>query len=130
MVDSLEDFDVQVLCLRRIKRHAKSHEGISKTLDSQTYRTMAHVRTTSFWDRVVIDVDDTVQVVGDHFGDIVQFLEIVLSIDNVGREGDRGKVADSRLIGGRVLNDFSTKIRRLDCPEILLIRLVCEPVRN
>ena len=43
VVDRLEDLDVELLGLRRIKWHAKSHESIGQTLHTDTDGSVAHV---------------------------------------------------------------------------------------
>ena len=126
MVNSLEDLDVELLGLRRIERHAESHEGIGETLHTDTYGAMAEVRATSFGDGVVIDVDDAVQIVGDHLGYIVQLLEVVSTIGDEGWESKRRKVAHGSFVRGGVLDDLSAKIGRLDGTQVLLVGLVCK----
>ena len=80
MVNSLENLKVQLPCGGRIERNAQSHEGVSKTLHTDTDGTMAHVRTTSFRDRVVIDVDDPIEVERNDLGNIMKFLEVILVV--------------------------------------------------
>jgi hypothetical protein len=48
-------------------------------------------------------------------------LEVILSIDNEGRKGERCKVTYSGFFGGRVLDDLRAEIRRFDGAEILLV---------
>ena len=65
MINSLENLDIELLCFKGVKGHAKCHEGIGETLHTNTDGAMGEVRTTTFRDWVVVDVDDAVQVVGD-----------------------------------------------------------------
>jgi len=48
---------------------------------------VAHVRPPGFGNWVVVDVDDAVEVIGDDFGDVVEFLKVVLAIDDEGGQG-------------------------------------------
>lgn len=80
MVDGLEDLDVQFLGGLRVERHAESHESISETLNTNTNRSVAHVRSAGFWDGVVVDVDDAVKVIGDDLGNFMELLEVVFAI--------------------------------------------------
>ncbi len=86
---------------------------------------MAHVGLASLGDRVVVDVDDLVQVFADGLGDLVQALEVVDLGDRVdeGGESDRSQVADSDLIGCTVLDDLCAKVGALDGTEVLLVAL-------
>lgn len=98
MVDSFKNLDVQFLGLGRVERHAERHESISEALHTNPNWAMAHVRTTSFRDGIVVDVDDLVQVVRDNLGDIVESLEVVLAVGDESWEGDRRQVANGRLV--------------------------------
>ena len=69
MVNGLENLDIELLGFGRIKGHAKCHEGIGET-STKTDGAMAEVRTMSFKDWVIVDVDDAVQVVGDDLDDL------------------------------------------------------------
>jgi hypothetical protein len=46
--------------------------------------TIAHVRSSSFRDGVIIDVDDAIEVERDNLGDGMKFVEVVLAISNEG----------------------------------------------
>jgi hypothetical protein len=71
MVDRLENLDVEFLSGGGIKRHAQSHKSISKTLDSDTNRPMTHVRATSLRDGIEVDINDSIKVICNNFGDVV-----------------------------------------------------------
>ena len=71
---------------------------------------MAHVGPTGLGDRVVIDVNDTVEIVCNDFGDVVEFLEIILPVVNERGKGKGGKVTNGRFVWGRIFNDFCTEI--------------------
>ena len=53
-------------------------------------------------DRVVVAVDDPVEVSRDHLDDLVQVFMVELAIVDESWQRDRGKVADSGLIAVRV----------------------------
>lgn len=82
---------------------------------------MTHVGVTGFGYRVVVHVDDAVEVARDDFGDVVQLLEVVDAIVDEGRECEGCEVADSGLVGGGILRDLGTEVGRLDDPEVLLV---------
>ena len=84
---------------------------------------MAHVGSASLWNRVVVDIDDAIEVAGDDLGNIMKPFEIVLAVRDEGGEGERGEVTDRSFIWRRVLNDFSTQIGRFDGAQVLLVRL-------
>jgi hypothetical protein len=87
---------------------------------------MAHVRATCFGSRVVVDVDDAIEVVCDDFRDIVELLEIESVVDDERREGQRGEIAGRGFIWGGILNDFGAQIGGFNSAEILLIGLGCK----
>jgi hypothetical protein len=63
--------------------------------------TMMEVRFANFEDRVVVDVDDAVEIICDGLGGSVKLIEVILAIGDICGEGERGKVAYSGLVGGR-----------------------------
>lgn len=125
MVDRFEDPNVKLLGLGRVEGHAKSKEGICQALDTDADGTMAHVAVVSFFDRIVIDVDDLVQVANNRLGNFVELLEVVFAIVHVDerRKSERCKVADSNFVGGGVFDDFATEIRAADSAEVFLVAL-------
>ena len=44
----------------------EGHEGFSETVDTRTDGMMAHVRVASLDNRVIVDIDDLVEVVQSH----------------------------------------------------------------
>lgn len=82
---------------------------------------MSEVGFLSFGNGVVISVNDAVEVLGDNFSDVVQFLEIVDAVADEGGESDGGQITDGDLVGGRVLDDFSAEVGRPDGTEVLLV---------
>jgi prophage tail gpP-like protein len=123
IVDRLEDMDVELFGLGRVEWHAQSHEGVGKTLHADTDGTVTEVGTTGLRSRVVVDVDDTVQIVCHDPGNLAKLLEVKLTILDVSRQGNRSQVTNGSLVRRRVLNDLSAEVRGLDSAEVLLVRL-------
>jgi len=110
VINGLEYLNIEQLGFRRVERHLQGHEGVGETLDTNTNRTMAHVGLAGLWNGIVVHIDDTIQVESDCLGDFVKLLEIIFSVLDEGGESQRCKVADSRLVRRRVLNDFRAEI--------------------
>lgn len=125
MVDCLEDLNVKVLCFGRVEGDPERHERIREPVDADADRTMAHVRVAGLDDRVVVHVDDAVQVERDDLGNLVKLLEVVLVAADERRESERGKVTDGSLIRRRVLDNLRAEIRGFDRSQVLLVRLAC-----
>jgi len=106
MIHGLEDLDVQLLCLRRVKRHLQRHKSICETLNAETNGTMPHVGVARFGNGVEVDIDDTVKVEGYNLADIMKLLEVVYTIFDKCGKSDGGKIADSSLVRGRVFDDL------------------------
>ncbi|KAI6763085.1 hypothetical protein HG530_009065 [Fusarium avenaceum] len=125
VVDGLKDLLVELSSLWRLEGHAQSKESISKTLYTKTDRSVTHVAVASLLHRVVVDIDDLVQVADNNLTDLMQLLEIIASLIIVdeSRQGKGGKVANSDLIRGTVLDDLSAQIRASDGAEVLLVAL-------
>jgi len=87
---------------------------------------VAHVGPTGLRNGVVVDIDDSVEVVCDNLGDIVKFLEVVLAICNKRGESQRCKVANSCLFWGGVFHNLRAEVRGFDGSKILLVRLACD----
>lgn len=86
---------------------------------------MFHVGRACLLNRVVVPVDDLVEVFGDTLRHPVQPHIVELSGLGINefRQSDRGKVANCHFVGTGVLQDFSTEVRTLDRPQVLLVRL-------
>lgn len=125
VVDSLKDLLVELAGLGRLERHAQSKEGISKTLNTNTDRAVAHVAVASLGDGVVVDINDAVQVANNNHSDVVKLLKVVdtIGVVHVGGKGQRGQVAYSSLIGSTVLDDLSAQIGAADGAKVLLVAL-------
>lgn len=125
MVYSLEDLDVEFFSFGGVKWHAKRHECIGEPLDPNADETMTEVRSTCFVDGVVVYIDNTVEVIGDVFGDGLGFVEVIFAVFDVGRQSERGKVTYGCFVG-RVLDNFGAEIGRFDGADILLVRFSCQ----
>ena len=62
MIDSLKDELGDLLGLGVFERNFKNHEGIGKTLHTDSNRSMPHVGVFSFYNWIVVSVNDLVQV--------------------------------------------------------------------
>ncbi len=66
----LEYLSIQCTRCLRLEWHLQHRQGISQALYSEPNRAMAHIRILSFGHRVVIAVDDAIEISGDVIGDI------------------------------------------------------------
>lgn len=66
MVDGLKDLLVQLLGIRAVEGHLHQNKGICQTLHSNTNGSVAHVGGAGFLDRVVVDVDNLVEVAANN----------------------------------------------------------------
>lgn len=124
MIDGLEYLLVEVCRLGAVERQTQSHERVGETLDTNANWAMAHVGLAGLGDRVVIHVDDAVEIECDDLADGVKLLEVVLFVGgDEGGESDGGEVANSDFVGGGVLDDLGTQVGRLDGAKVLLVRL-------
>eukprot|EP00438_Fugacium_kawagutii_P034554 Skav201792 [mRNA] locus=scaffold645:38737:39012:- [translate_table: standard] len=82
---------------------------------------MAHVGTTSFFHGIVVSIDDLVQILCDHLGDLIEFLEVKNITLHKGGQGNGCKVADCHLILGGVLNDLRAQVGAMDGAQVLLV---------
>ena len=128
-VDGLEDVSVQLSSLGRVKGDLEHSEGVGKTLDTKTDRTVLQVRVAGLFDGVEVAVDDSVQVAGKSHGNLAKLLEIELkwagraeTADQLGKT-DAGKVANGGFVFGCVLNNFGTEVGALDGSKVLLVGL-------
>jgi hypothetical protein len=99
-------------------------------LDSDTDRAVAHVAVLGFNHRVVVHVNNLVQVVDNNLSDLMKLLEVVLSFLDVDetRESKRRQIADSDLVRGRIFNDLRAQIGAADGSKILLVALAVASV--
>lgn len=69
---------------------------------------MPHVALPRLGHRVVVDINNLVEVPGDDLGNLVQLLEIKATRARVHEFGqcDRGQITYSDFVGGCVFNDF------------------------
>ena len=113
MVDRLEDLNIEFLGSCRVEWHAEHHEGICKALNTDSDRSMTHVGPPCFRDGVVVDVNNAVQIERDNFSDVVQLLEVVLTVGDKRRERNGREVANRGLFWRRILDDLRAQIRGL-----------------
>jgi hypothetical protein len=121
MVDGLEDLQVELTSGRSIKGHTQGHKGISETLNTESDRSVTHVRVLGFLNGVIVDVDDLVQVLGYDLGDLMKLLEIVFAVGDERGQREGGQVTDGDLVRSRVFNDLGTQVGRLDGSQVLLV---------
>ncbi|GIX65122.1 signal peptide containing protein [Babesia caballi] len=113
VVDGLEDAAVQLLGFLGLEGVAHEHEGVGQTLDTHADGPVTMVGDLGLRHRVVVAVDDLVEVVGDDARNVVELLEV----------GDGGEVADGHLLRRRVLHDFAAQVGGLDGAQVLLVGL-------
>lgn len=61
--------------------------------------------------RVVVDVDDAVEIVCNNLCNVMQLLEIILAVRDESREGKRSKIANSSLARGRIFDNLGAQVR-------------------
>jgi hypothetical protein len=125
MINGLENLNVKMLGLGRVEREAQSQESVCETLDTNGNRSVAEVALASLRHRIVIDIDDFVQVLDDHLANFVELVEIIRAIVhvNICRKGERSQVANSDLIRCAILDDLCTQVGAADSTEVLLVAL-------
>lgn len=130
VVNGLEDHCVDGLCLWVLKSNRHLHEAVGQPLDTNSNWSVLQVTVLSLLDRVVIHVNDPVQVGGDSLDDLVQLGVVELLCVQVGKRGeaDGGQVTNSDLVLGGVLYDLSAEIRAFDGAQVLLVRLTIASV--
>ena len=111
MIDRLEDLQVQLPGFHRVEREAEDHKGIGQTLNAKADGPMAHVGFARLRYGVVVDIDDAVEVARNYLGDIVELLEVVLTVVDEGRDGERSEIAYSSFVRGRIFDDLSAQVR-------------------
>ncbi|KAH3661623.1 hypothetical protein OGAPHI_006472 [Ogataea philodendri] len=127
VVDGLEDLDVQLSGFVTVERQSQLHESISETLDTNSNWSVTHVGSSGLWNRVIVSVNDLVEVLGDNLGDLVQLLKVVpaggLVVFAERRQRNRGQVTNSNLLWRRVLDNLTAQVGRLDHTQVLLVGL-------
>ena len=76
VVDGLEDLLGQIFCSRVLEGNSEDLEAVGEALHSNSDGTVAHVRVLSLWDRVMVSVDYTVQILGNSTGYSVELLVV------------------------------------------------------
>ena len=100
VVDRLKYLDVQLLSRWRVKGHTQCHEGVRESLHADPDGTVAEVGTAGLRDRIVVHVDDSVEIEGNHLCHVVELGEIVLPVGDERRECYGGEIANRNLVGG------------------------------
>ena len=122
-----------------VKGHSHQKKRVGESLAANADGTVPQVGLLGRLDRVVVDVDDAVEVAGHgpgHLGQLLKVKEPALRVEGPGellalpsglavlladeaRQRDRGQVADGSLVGRRVLDDLSAQVGALDGAEVL-----------
>jgi hypothetical protein len=91
---------------------------------------VAEVAAACLFNRVVVDLNDLVQVAGDDLCDFMELLEVKLAtlVVNERRQGKRSQVANGDLIGSGVLDNLSAQVRAADGTKVLLVALAVASV--
>ena len=99
-------------------------ECVCQTLDADTNRTVPHVGVPALGRRVVVVVDDAVEVARHSVGDFEELVvvERAVLLDKL-RDGDGGQVAHRHFVGRGVLDDLGAQVGRADGAQILLVGL-------
>jgi hypothetical protein len=116
VVNSFENIRVQLESLGGLVRDLHYLESISKSLNSNSNRSVSHVRVSSFLNWVVVYINNSVKIFGHSFRDFVKVIEVEFLSISVGElgEGDGGQIADSNFIFRSVLNNFSAEVGALN----------------
>lgn len=96
-IDGFEDFLVEFLGLITGKRQSQHNKGVSQTLDSNSYRSMPEIRVLGLWNRVIVPVNDRIQILRDLFGHFKQLLVIEKLLSCAFSEMNMGMAIDARL---------------------------------
>ena len=122
-VDGLEDVLVEASSRWTLKGKLQHGKDIGQSLDTKTNWTVAHVGVSCFLHRVVVDVDDTVQVARSVVGHIVEKLVVKHTVAHVHKLGqsNRGEVTNSDFVLGSVLHDLRAQVGGANRSEVLLI---------
>mmetsp|Transcript_13702 Transcript_13702/g.29666 ORF Transcript_13702/g.29666 Transcript_13702/m.29666 type:complete len:227 (+) Transcript_13702:1024-1704(+) len=134
-IDGLEDLLVDQSRTLRIEGKPHVDEGISETLHAEPDGAVAEVGDACLLDRVVVGIDDTVEIARHVVRDVVQLLVVEDTVGDEARQGDGREVAHGDLFGRRVLDDLGAQVRAADCAEVLLVglavgRILVENIRR
>jgi hypothetical protein len=69
--------------------------------------------------RIVVDVNDLIQISGYNLCDLKQTLEVKLAVVDKAVESDGGQVANSHLIRSSILHNLSAQVAGLDGTKVL-----------
>ena len=107
--DSIENLQVELSSLGRVEREAQRHERVRESLDSNSDRAVTHVAVLGLLDRVVINVDDAVQVERDSLDNVVEFLKVVNAVLDERWESDRCQIANGAVGTDRSMSGRSSE---------------------
>mmetsp|Transcript_1050 Transcript_1050/g.3271 ORF Transcript_1050/g.3271 Transcript_1050/m.3271 type:complete len:273 (-) Transcript_1050:81-899(-) len=128
MVDGLEDVLIQPLRLLTLEWVPHEDKCVSQALDTDTDGSMAKVGVLGLRNRIVVAVDDPVEVLGNHLGHIAQSgmikfgLTAVVGYHEAG-QCDRCQVTHSNFIRSSVFDDLRAQIAGSDSSQVLLVAL-------
>jgi hypothetical protein len=86
MVDSLEEFLIELVSPLIFEGDLEHHECISQALDADTYRSMSLVGVTRLLAWIVVVINDLIEVSGDLLGDFMQLIVLEYPVLNILRE--------------------------------------------
>ena len=117
MVDCLKDFSVDINSFFTLKGDSKLLESICKTLNSNSYWSMTHVRHLCFFDGVIIAINHSIEIFSNSLSDFMEIFVIkgLWFVISKFWEGNWSQVADSYFILVSVFDDLCAQIRALDC---------------
>ena len=108
-----EDLLVELACLWTVKRQTEHHEHVCESLNPDTDGAVTHVRLACRLSRVVVLVDDPVQVTRDNLCHFTQLFKVETTESRCSlhkcRETQRRQVTHGRLIWCGNLHDFMHK---------------------
>ena len=112
MVDGLKNQLVYLVCAIGLKGKTHNLESVCEALNTNTDRSVTHVRSLSLHDWIEVAVNHLVEVLRDALGDPVEGLVVELLRLGAGklRQGDGGQIAHSDLILVRVLEDLRAEV--------------------
>jgi hypothetical protein len=106
-----------------LKAYLKHHHYIREPLHPDPDRPVSHIRSPRFLARVVVVINDLIEVPRDDLGDAVERGEVEGAALVEAGERDRGEVAHCYLGRGGVLDHLAAQVRALDSPQVLVVRL-------
>jgi hypothetical protein len=106
-----------------LEAYLKHHHYIREPLHPDPDRPVSHIRSPCFLTRVVVVINDFIEVPRDDLGDAVECGEVEGAALVEAGERDRGEVAHCYLTGGGVLDHLAAQVRALYRTQVLVVRL-------